>query len=456
MKNILTYTIIDIETPNNSNDSICSIAIINVENDKIVYKSEFWVNPEDKFDELNIKLHGITKSTVKNADTFDKVWRKISKYFTNGIIIGHNVKFDLNVICKTLYKYKISIPQFYYIDTFDLVTKFYKDLPNYKLSTVCNHMNISLINHHNAECDTKACYELFERIQADYNISKNDVRPYCFDNSYIKKATKPIIEKSINTFYGLIKGITADKNLNSLEIEAIRKWLIENDKYRASEPYVTIIPFVEKIINDNIITSEEKINLLYISKQYTSSDMYNKLTLSVQILMGLLEGVSCDRKLNTLEIIELKKWMKENEELKGNYPFDIIFENVDKALEDNFINENESEKLLKVFNEILNPLKDNSDKNMKLEKLTFSNNSVCLTGNFENGSKLDISNKIEKLGGKVVSSVISTLDYLIVGGEGSKDWSFGNYGNKVKKVMELNSKGKNIKIISEEELFRYI
>jgi DNA polymerase III subunit epsilon len=172
--------------------------------------------------------------------------------------------------------------------------------------------------------------------------------------------------------------------------------------------------------------------------------------------MGLLEGISCDRKLNTLEIIELKKWMKENEDLKGNYPFDIVFENIDKALEDNFINENESEKLLKLFNQFLNPLNDNSNKNNDQMKLIFDNNLVCLTGNFENGSKIDISNKIEKLGGKVVNGVVSTLDYLIVGGEGSKDWSFGNYGNKVKKVMELNSKGKNIKIISEEELFENI
>jgi DNA polymerase III subunit epsilon len=123
MKNISEYTIIDIETPNNCNDSICSIAVINILDDKIVFENEFLVNPEDNFDEFNIKLHGINKSIVKYANTFDKVWKEISKYFTNGIVIGHNVKFDLNVICKTLYKYNINIPEFYYIDTCDLVGK---------------------------------------------------------------------------------------------------------------------------------------------------------------------------------------------------------------------------------------------------------------------------------------------------------------------------------------------
>jgi DNA polymerase-3 subunit epsilon len=456
MKYISTYTVIDIETPNSNNDSICSIAIINVVDNNVIFQNEFLVNPEDKFDEFNMKLHGINKSTVESAKTFDKVWEDISIYFTNGIIVGHNVTFDLNVICKTLFRYEKSIPEFYYIDTCSLVKGLYKGISNYKLNTVCSYLDIDLINHHNAECDTKACYEIFKRVQSDYGISDDEINKYSFDNLYAKKATKTIIEKSINSFYGIIKGITADKVLNDLEIEAIKKWLKENSKYRFSEPYIKIISSVEKILEDDIITNEEKLNLLKISKQYTSSNSFNDITLSLQVLMGLLEGISCDKKLNTIEIMELKKWMQENEKLKGNYPFDIIFENIDKALDDNFIAGNESEKLLKLFDGFLNPLEDSSNKNTNSEKIMFNNNYICLTGNFEHGSKSEITNKIEKLGGKVVGGVIATLNYLIVGGEGSKDWSFGNYGTKVKRAMELNSKGKNIKIISEVELFENI
>ncbi|MDF2865345.1 MAG: hypothetical protein K0R72_154 [Clostridia bacterium] len=455
MKNISTYTVIDIETPNSNNDSICSIAIIKVVDDNIIFENEFLVNPEDIFDEFNMKLHGINKSTVKHAKTFDKVWEEISIHFTNGIIVGHNVRFDLNVICKTLSRYAVSIPEFFYIDTCILSRQIYKKILDYKLNTVCSYLNIDLINHHNAGCDTKACYEIFKRIQSEYCISDDDISKYSFDNSYAKKATKPIIEKSINSFYGIIKGITADKVLNDLEIESIKKWLNENSKYRSSEPYIKIIPCVEKILEDDIITNEEKIKLLQISEQYKSSDVFNEITLSLQVLMGIIEGISCDKKLNTIEIIELKKWMNDNQKLKGNYPFDILFENIDKALEDNFIAENESETLLNLFDKFLNPL-NNSINNTTSEKIIFSNKSICLTGNFEHGAKSEISNKIENLGGKVVSGVTATLNYLIVGGEGSKDWSFGNYGTKVKKAMELNSNGKDIKIISEVELFEYI
>jgi hypothetical protein len=84
-------------------------------------------------------------------------------------------------------------------------------------------MDIDLTNHHNALCDTKACYEIFRIIKSEYNISGKDVNSYFFDNSYIKKATRPIIEKSINSFYGIIKGITTDKILNELEIGCNKK-----------------------------------------------------------------------------------------------------------------------------------------------------------------------------------------------------------------------------------------
>ena len=58
------------------------------------------------------------------------------------------------------------------------------------------------------------------------------------------------------------------------------------------------------------------------------------------------------------------------------------------------------------------------------------------------------------LGASVKNSVSGKTDYVIVGGYGSNDWACGNYGSKVKKALELQSKGKDIKIIKEEEFFK--
>ena len=42
----MNYTVFDVETANARRDSICSIGIVRVEDDKIVYKDSILINPE--------------------------------------------------------------------------------------------------------------------------------------------------------------------------------------------------------------------------------------------------------------------------------------------------------------------------------------------------------------------------------------------------------------------------
>lgn len=78
---------------------------------------------------------------------------------------------------------------------------------------------------------------------------------------------------------------------------------------------------------------------------------------------------------------------------------------------------------------------------------------ICLSGNFICCSKGEISFKLEKMGATVQKNVTSKTDYLIVGGNGSSDWAYDKYGTKVQKALELQEKGKNIKIIGEGDFF---
>ena len=73
-----SYTIIDIETPNRRNDSICSIALIHMAYGETRMCREYLVDPEASFDDFNISLHGVTPAMVKAAPTFPDVWEEIS------------------------------------------------------------------------------------------------------------------------------------------------------------------------------------------------------------------------------------------------------------------------------------------------------------------------------------------------------------------------------------------
>ena len=48
------------------------------------------------------------------------------------------------------------------------------------------------------------------------------------------------------------------------------------------------------------------------------------------------------------------------------------------------------------------------------------------------------------------------LDYLFVGGLGSEAWKYGNIGGKIARAQELQEKGKNIQIISEDDLIPFL
>ena len=45
-------------------------------------------------------------------------------------------------------------------------------------------------------------------------------------------------------------------------------------------------------------------------------------------------------------------------------------------------------------------------------------------------------------------------DYLIVGGAGSDNWKFGNYGAKVSKALEMQENGHPIVILKESDLMQ--
>ena len=78
---------------------------------------------------------------------------------------------------------------------------------------------------------------------------------------------------------------------------------------------------------------------------------------------------------------------------------------------------------------------------------------VCITGQFNRGSRDNVRKELESFGAIIAKDVSGKVDYLIVGGYGNSSWAYGNYGSKVKKALEYQEQGKDIKIVSEEELF---
>ncbi|MGN1012615.1 MAG: BRCT domain-containing protein [Clostridia bacterium] len=254
--------------------------------------------------------------------------------------------------------------------------------------------------------------------------------------------------KKINELAGIIAGITIDKVIKDNEINFLKKWIEENNSYRDYDFFDEVIPIIEIILLDNIVTEKEKDTLLNIYN-FVNNNIKSNNTQSLQVLNGIVNGIVCDKEMSLEELQGLRSWLYENSQLKGNYPYDKIFETVENVLEDNYITEKEKEKLINLFNTFLNPVTAEND----VDTIEFQSNRFVITGEFTHGSREEIIKTIESLGGEVARGVSKKVKYVVVGGLGSKDWSYGNFGSKVKDALELKEQGVEIYILYEEDLF---
>lgn len=365
---IENYTVIDLETTGLSTKTceIIELAAVKVRNNEIIDTYSTLIKPNKEIPDIVTQKTNITNEMVENAPQIDNKFQEYLDFIGDDVILGHNIDtYDLPILrryCEDLHLYPLNNNS---LDTLKFSHKCDIDVPDYKLTTLTKHFNIEHKNSHRALADCIANHECYQCLQEFYNP---DLTLKC---------------KSSGT----------------------RKY--------------------------NTRFSDE--------------------TKQLQELNVLVMEITCDNILTEDEILFLNNWLERNKHLSGNYPFDTISKAVSEVLEDGIITNEEKAFLLDVLSNFSNPVESYSEN---IDNVDLTAKQIVLTGDFVNGTKAEIVNKLEVLGAIVKSGVSSKTDYVIVGGYGSDNWACGNYGSKVKKALELQSKGKDVKIIKEEEFFK--
>jgi len=148
-------------------------------------------------------------------------------------------------------------------------------------------------------------------------------------------------------------------------------------------------------------------------------------------LTELISDVISDNELSESEVLMLKSWMIEHDDLSGNYPYDRIYQTIEKALEDGVLENEEKNEMFSLFNRYISPLEGS---NIDASRVSFDGMNVVLTGDFSYGPRNEVEKRIQELGGTIKNGVSGKVQYVIVGDLGSPDWSYGQYGGKVKKL----------------------
>lgn len=99
----MNFIAMDFETANYQKHSACSLALVMVQDSKIVGEYYTLIQPETEFFWKNIQIHGIRPEDVKEAPKFPDVWKQIQQYYQlNSLIVAHNAGFDTGVLADVL------------------------------------------------------------------------------------------------------------------------------------------------------------------------------------------------------------------------------------------------------------------------------------------------------------------------------------------------------------------
>lgn len=190
----MDFVSIDFETANFKRQSVCSIGLAVVENFEIVKTINRLIKPTPNyFESINMSIHGITPEMIEHEPFFKDLWYEIKPFIDNNKLVAHNASFDFSALRYVLNTYQIDYPSLDYYCSMLLSKKVLPGLVNYQLPTVCKHLGISGLSHHNAESDAIACAKIMIEICKLHNVLSLDElekkvsfsKGVIFPNSYI-------------------------------------------------------------------------------------------------------------------------------------------------------------------------------------------------------------------------------------------------------------------------------
>ena len=436
----------DVETNNLRNDRICQIAVIYEEDGIEVFSKSWLIDPESPFADRTIQVHGITPDMVKGAPTFPEVWDEIKGYFRSSLVVGHNISFDLNVLDKVLQYYDIPFEALTYADTMAKASQIPSRVDSFGLQPLCDYFGVILEQHHDAMSDTKACRDLYHIFDQYRKWDKHDEQTYWFGRAKLK-ADPNELESALLDLDGIVFGIISDGRVDSIELTSIENWIDEHAYQRKYPGFQEAYEIADRIIQTGTIEETDPVRIHELTYQ-NKGKLYSRTTIALQTLKGIVNGILADDSISEGEIVSLREWLLQNAELRGNYPFDTIFDTIEKVMEDNILSPEEEDELAGIFTRFIDPLA----MKQTTDDISVAGKTCCLSGNFVYGSKADVEKKINELGGTVVPSVTKKTDLLIVGGQGSSAWAYGNYGSKVKKALKMQEEGHPIEILGETQI----
>ena len=163
MDKIPAFVAVDLETTGLEfeKDEIIEVALVRFEDGNPVENVDFLVHPEAATLRPFIEsLTGISNADIADAPDFASVAGKISAFIGDMPLVAHNAMFDSRFLKNAMEKVGIPLSNPVW-DSLTLSRIAYQDVPNHRLDTLTQVLNIERSRAHRALPDAEACGKLF-------------------------------------------------------------------------------------------------------------------------------------------------------------------------------------------------------------------------------------------------------------------------------------------------------
>ena len=173
------YTAIDFETANRSQESGCSVGLVKFDEEGEVLDTYYsLIKPRSLyFDPFCFSIHHLDPIDILRAPGFDEIWKDVSSFIGEDVLVAHNAQFDAKVLRKSLAVCGIEAPSYDYYCTLSLSRKLWPGRESYKLTKLAEGFSWTY-EAHNALEDAIICGKLFSRLMGENLFEKEVFEKY--------------------------------------------------------------------------------------------------------------------------------------------------------------------------------------------------------------------------------------------------------------------------------------
>ena len=181
-------------------DEIIQIAAIKLnKNGEVVDKFETFLKNKKPVKD-SYYVHGFSDEMLQRiGEDKEKVLKEFVEYSKDFIIVGHNVQYDINILCSELERNNLGKPKFKtFYDTLDIYRRFYPGNINYKLENLSKVYDTKHKPSHDAMDDIIATGELLVRA-INEKIRETSMERMALMSKHLKAFTA--ISKKLNELF---------------------------------------------------------------------------------------------------------------------------------------------------------------------------------------------------------------------------------------------------------------